>query len=101
MNHQNFIAPNSNIRYQEQHGIFSDAEWMETNIKTFGLKMVEKPMAKFYYGGVSTRPSMKIAIKNLRFDKLLKSRIKFFLKAMLISLGAEWITKIILKRKYL
>lgn len=100
LNHQNFITPNSELRFEDNKGIFSDALWMEDNIKKFGLQKVNRSLARFHYGGISTRPNIKMAVKNLKLDYLLKARIQILIKAIFISLGAESVNKIILKRKY-
>jgi glycosyltransferase involved in cell wall biosynthesis len=100
LNHQNFIAPNSDLRFEDNRGIFSDALWMEDNIKQFGLHKINTSLAKFNYGGISTRPSMKTAVKNLKFDRFLRARIQFLFKAILVFLGAESLNKIILKGRY-
>ena len=76
LNHQNFIAPNSALRFDEKFMLYADAEWMRLNIEQFDATLINKRFAKFHYGGLSTKPTLSSAFKNLRIDRYFYPRPK-------------------------
>lgn len=99
-NHQNFIAPRSEIRFKEELGIFADAEWMAVNENRFGNKFVDDSFSKFHYGGLSTKPSVSVALRNLKYDNFLRARLKLVVKALFGRIGFDAISKYFLRRKF-
>jgi glycosyltransferase involved in cell wall biosynthesis len=101
LNHQNFIAPHDeDIAFNEDYGIFSDALWMREMIQKHGVKYTGRQYATFYYGGRSTKPSLKQSIKNLRLDIFLLPRVKLVIKAIFVGVGLEWFNKVLLLKGY-
>ena len=100
INHQNFIAPRSKLKFDESYGVYSDAKWIDENIKKFGFHKIDKTLASFSYGGCSTRPNLLDGIKNFRFDIYIFQRIKFLFKGFFLSVGLESINKYFLKKSY-
>lgn len=101
VNHQNFFAPNDkDILFEEEYRIFADAHWMNQMIKRYGTKRCQRQYATFHYGGISTRPSLGLAFRNIRMDSFLLARLKLLIKALLIFTGLERINKYMLQRGY-
>jgi hypothetical protein len=101
LNHQNFLAPNDkSILYNEEYRIYADAHWMARMITTHGAKYCGRQYALFHYGGISTRPSMRQALNNLRIDYFFWARLKLLYKALFLLIGLEFINKSILRKGY-
>ncbi len=100
-NHQNFFAPNDcEILFDEKYQIFADAHWMNRMIAKYDVSRFLRQYAIFYYGGLSTRPTLIQACRNMRFDVFLLPRLRLLIKAVFISIGAERINKYLLRRGY-
>jgi hypothetical protein len=69
-------------------------------IVKYGKRHYPQRYAIFYYGGVSTRPSLAQAFWNMRIDLFFGARVKLLLKAIFIVIGLEWVNKSILVRTY-
>lgn len=100
-NHQNFLAPNDkDIIFEEEYLLFADAKWMNKKALTYGEFWYEEKYSAFEYGGVSTKPTIRQAIANMRIDEFLIARFKLLIKAVIIIAGLEALNKKILLRGF-
>lgn len=100
-NHQNIVAPNDKaICFDEAYLCFADAHWINQMIARYGSKLCPRQYATFHYGGLSTRPTLRQALQNMRMDTFLRARVKLLIKALFVSVGLERVNKYLLLRGY-
>jgi hypothetical protein len=63
LTHGSFIRPPSqdDSGYDIKNKVTADGNWMNNNIKKFGIKKIYAPLSIFYLGGISNFPSKKSA----------------------------------------
>lgn len=100
-NHQNFLAPNDrDIIFEEEYLLYADAKWMNKKALKYGEFRCGKAYSAFEYGGLSTKPTIRQAIANMRIDEFLMARFKLLIKAVIISAGLERLNKMFLLRGF-
>lgn len=101
INHQNVVAPNDKaICFDAGYLCFADAHWINQMIARYGSKLCPRQYATFHYGGLSTRPTLRQARRNMRVDIFFRARVKLLIKALFVSVGLERVNKYLLLRGY-
>lgn len=85
IHHLGFISPRTNIFYDEKHVLSADTYWIKKQIQKFGYKSSQDYICRFYFGGISTQPSINLVILKFRQNLFtgIKSFIYYLIKVLL------------------